>query len=199
MSVGVEVGRDLGLEFEVASELLTDPDILYRIAGVAMNRGINREDIGEVQQEVALRILNNTNGTDVTERSLPQVSRVANNTITDMWRKNTQSGKVHVAPVDFTSPPVNTLGEGIGGFADMADPVDSIAAFELNSVLTGALSTLPAQQREIVRLRFLQDQSVGDVAARLGIPEGTVKSNTNLAIKKLRAHFTPEGETRPII
>jgi RNA polymerase sigma factor (sigma-70 family) len=49
-------------------------------------------------------------------------------------------------------------------------------------------------QRELVRLMFLEDRSVADVAARLGIPEGTVKSRAFVVRRYLQAALRRGGE-----
>ena len=48
-----------------------------------------------------------------------------------------------------------------------------------------ALSTLPRRQREVAVLRYLLEMNTAEVAAALGIGEGTVKSS----LARARAHL----------
>jgi len=58
--------------------------------------------------------------------------------------------------------------------------------------IASAVRTLPAQQRAVVALRFLDDLSVREVATVLGISEGTVKSHTSRGIEALRKAMTAD-------
>lgn len=54
-----------------------------------------------------------------------------------------------------------------------------------------ALTQLPEEQREAVTLAFLGGYSNTEVAERLGIPLGTVKSRIRLGMQKMRVTLTP--------
>jgi RNA polymerase sigma-70 factor (sigma-E family) len=57
-----------------------------------------------------------------------------------------------------------------------------------------AVRGLPYRQREVVVLRFFLDLSVADTARLLGTSEGTVKSHTDRALKRLRGLLADQGE-----
>ena len=66
--------------------------------------------------------------------------------------------------------------------AATAQPVDAMEAELLQAMITA----LPAKYREVVRLRFHADATEPEIAAALGIPQGTVKSRLHHALEKLR-------------
>ncbi|HSI15193.1 MAG TPA: RNA polymerase sigma factor [Chthoniobacter sp.] len=53
-------------------------------------------------------------------------------------------------------------------------------------LLRAMLTALPARHREVVRLRFYADASEAEIAAALGISQGTVKSRLHNGLTKLR-------------
>ena len=57
---------------------------------------------------------------------------------------------------------------------------------ELSDALSRALDRLPSRMRAAVVLRYYEDMSEAEVAAALGISQGTVKSTVSRAVAKLR-------------
>ncbi|MFF9911687.1 RNA polymerase sigma factor [Streptomyces sp. NPDC013457] len=57
-----------------------------------------------------------------------------------------------------------------------------------------ALAGLPAPQREVIELRYLQHYSVRETAERLAVPEGTVKARAARGCARLREWLVAQGE-----
>ena len=62
------------------------------------------------------------------------------------------------------------------------------------SAIRAALTTLPPDQAEVLRLAFFEDNSQSAIAAALNLPLGTVKSRMRLAFVKLRAVLAQTGD-----
>jgi RNA polymerase sigma-70 factor (ECF subfamily) len=80
-------------------------------------------------------------------------------------------------------------------------PPDQVRATEVNEAaqpgwhvhesVHAALDRLPAEQREVVRLAYFQGLTHSEIAARLDLPMGTVKTRLRLAFDKLRTALAP--------
>lgn len=57
-----------------------------------------------------------------------------------------------------------------------------------------AVNALPAEQRDVLALSFWGGFSQSEIAARLRLPLGTVKSRVRLGMEKLRDRLGPEEE-----
>ena len=73
---------------------------------------------------------------------------------------------------------------------------DSHVAMTARLALEPAFARLSPEQRIIVVLRYWRDLSVDEIADRLQIPAGTVKSRLHYALKSLRAAIEPPEEGR---
>jgi RNA polymerase sigma-70 factor (ECF subfamily) len=73
------------------------------------------------------------------------------------------------------------------------DPIDDVlAAIDLpreRRLVRKALGQLPDEQREVIQRMYFDGLSQSQIAARTGLPLGTVKSRTLLAMRRLRAHL----------
>jgi len=72
-------------------------------------------------------------------------------------------------------------------------PDEQIAAGQIETKLRRAVATLPAEQADLVRHSFFEDMSHGDIAGKLNLPLGTVKSRLRLALAKLRTALGTES------
>lgn len=57
---------------------------------------------------------------------------------------------------------------------------------DVRAELAAVLGRLPAEQREILLMRFVDDMSMEEIAGALNIPLGTVKSRLHNALHRLR-------------
>jgi RNA polymerase sigma-70 factor (ECF subfamily) len=76
-------------------------------------------------------------------------------------------------------------------------PDRQLEATDLKDLVRRALAGLPPNLREAVVLRDLQEFSYLEIAERLGLPEGTVKSRINRGRLELAKHITRLQQERP--
>ena len=66
---------------------------------------------------------------------------------------------------------------------------DEAAAVADRLLVAHALEQLPERARRVVELAFYSDLSQSEIAERLGLPLGTVKSDMRRALQRLRGHL----------
>jgi RNA polymerase sigma factor (sigma-70 family) len=72
-------------------------------------------------------------------------------------------------------------------------PVDeAVVADDVAIRVQHAVSALPGAQREVIELAYYRGWTYRQVAAALGLPEGTVKSRIRLALRRLAAALREE-------
>jgi len=64
-----------------------------------------------------------------------------------------------------------------------------VEAVERRAVLFDAVQTLPADQKDVIVMRFAQDMSIRDIADHLGRSEGAVKQLQFRGLENLRARI----------
>lgn len=63
---------------------------------------------------------------------------------------------------------------------------DHAGAAENRQLIGAAIASLSPDHQIVVALRFYRDLTVADIAARLGVPAGTVQSRLHYALKRLQ-------------
>jgi len=74
---------------------------------------------------------------------------------------------------------------------DVPDGEAALSGRESTERLREAMAELSAEQRDILRLSFFEDNSHDAIARQLGLPIGTVKSRIRLAYGHLRTRLAP--------
>lgn len=89
-------------------------------------------------------------------------------------------------------------GEVIGG-ADLGPgPEGELASAELRAALGGALAAMAEPERLVLLLAYRDELSQSEIAERLGVPLGTVKTRTRRGLLKLRGVLGPGFAPRPV-
>jgi RNA polymerase sigma-70 factor (ECF subfamily) len=161
---GVEVGIVMERSADIGSLLRGHVADAYRLA-----RAILLDD-GEAEdavQEAAISAWRRHGSLREPAKFDAWFDRILVNQCRDQLRKRRRA--VQVAP-----PPV--------GFEPAGAPPDTGADADLDR----AIAALDLDHRVVVVMRYWQDRTVDDIADRLGIPAGTVKSRLHHALKHLR-------------
>lgn len=66
-------------------------------------------------------------------------------------------------------------------------PEEALALREASDALVQAMGRLPVEQRALIEEAYFADASQTEIAARTGLPLGTIKSRIRLALARLRA------------
>ena len=74
-----------------------------------------------------------------------------------------------------------------------ADPEMAAASRQQRKIVLAALEELGAEQREAIGLAYFSDLSHSEIAGRLGLPLGTIKTRIRLGMMKLRDHLGPHA------
>lgn len=70
--------------------------------------------------------------------------------------------------------------------SDAPDPEEEVTERERRDKVRAVLQTLPPDQSEVVTLSYVEGLSHSEIAERLGLPLGTVKSRMRLAYQKVK-------------
>lgn len=78
------------------------------------------------------------------------------------------------------------------GAHPLAQPLDHASQQEQGQQLRAALDQLPATEREVLEIAYFEGLSQSQMAARLGLPLGTVKTRCRQGLLRLRTLLHPD-------
>ena len=147
-----------------------------RVKGLLMRGGAPAELAEEVAQETLLAVWRKAALFDPAKASASTwIATIARNLRIDIARRETRSRLSQVYEILDDEAP--------------EQPDETLSGAERDARVRAAMTHLSPDQYRVVELAFLEEFSHQDVADRLAIPLGTVKSRLRLALSHLRARL----------
>ena len=136
-----------------------------------LQRALGRTpDVDDVFQETWIRVVRSAHRYDPEQRFSAWLFAIAWNLVKDRWAKRVDADDTDLV----TMPSRERSPEELAVEADRAERVRAMVA------------RLPERLAQAVLLRFFEELSEKEVAERLGIPVGTVKSRIHNGLKLMR-------------
>jgi RNA polymerase sigma-70 factor (ECF subfamily) len=153
----------------------------YAPSAMAVARRVARQPFlaEEIVQEAFLAVWRNPGGYDQERGSVKSwlMGMVHHRAVDAVRREESQRRRAEEARAD-----------DVVVLEDPAEAVvDQLGLPMERAAVRTALEELPAEQRQVIELMYFGGRSQSQVAERLGLPLGTVKSRTLLGMRKLRA------------
>lgn len=125
--------------------------------------------VEDLVQDVMLSVWSHAHGYKPELASVSTwIFRIARNRFIDVVRKQRM---ISIEP---------EVADNLG--AQESDLEDGLSTLQLSARVDVAMSSLPAEQADVIRACYYQHESASQTAARLGIPIGTVKSRLRAAL-----------------
>jgi RNA polymerase sigma-70 factor (ECF subfamily) len=146
-----------------------------RVKGFLVKTGMNADAAEEIAQNTLLTVWRKAAQFDpASAGAAAWIFTIARNLRIDAARQAARQAKVAASAERDETPEVAESAETM---MTRRDDVSRVAA---------ALQRLSEEQSTVIRLSFIEEQPHGEIAERLGIPLGTVKSRIRLAMARLR-------------
>lgn len=133
-------------------------------------------DVDDVFQETWIRVVRSAHRYDPSQRFSAWLFAIAWNLVKDRWSRREPQDDVDLA--EMASPELS--------------PEDRVVDADRARRVRGMVAKLPERLAQAILLRYFEELSEKDVAERLGIPLGTVKSRIHHGLKRL-AQAIDEG------
>ena len=154
-----------------------------RVFGFILRMLDARDEAMELTQDVFVKAWQALPGWRPEARFSTWLLQIARNAALDQLRRRRL---IQFAPLD----------DGMDVADTAPGPEARYASRQRQALLENALQQIAAEHREILLLREIEDLSYAELAAVLGIAEGTVKSRLARARAALLEHFRPHAGVR---
>jgi RNA polymerase sigma factor (sigma-70 family) len=154
------------------------PQLLARSTRLARRLVSDPDLAGQIAAEAVTRLLEHRDVLDADDdRVTAWTLRVTRNLAIDVLRR-----QAHETGLDQAT---------VAG-------IDVESEIVLRLAVREAIRHLPEQQRRVIALRYLLDQSQAEAASHLGVTAGTVATHTTRALKQLRSHLSERKDAMHI-
>jgi RNA polymerase sigma-70 factor, ECF subfamily len=144
-----------------------------RINAFVMRSGASAPDADEITQDVLVAVWRRAASFDPARAAASTwIYAIARNRRIDMIRRSRRPAPDPDDPLFRPDPAPDAAG--------------ALAAAERRARLRAGLAALPPEQRRVLAAAFFDGLSHGEIAAREGLPLGTVKGRIRLAFRHLR-------------
>lgn len=152
----------------------------------------DRQIAEDLVQEVWLRVFRSWESYREDGRLKAWLARIARNVFHSHIARTVPGMILSLDAEEESDPLLHTLTDGL-------TPEETVLNRALIEEMLSALDHLPPLQKVVLKHRFLDDMTIPQVADKLDIPAGTVKSSTHYGLAALRklmggTNLTPKGE-----
>ncbi len=154
-----------------------------RVYGVVMRATGRAADADDLFQETWIRVARNARSFDPSRPFAAWVRQIATHVAVDWIRARVTRSALATPATDDSTDHVASL---------RPSPADAITTDQQRARVAAALVALPERMREAVLLRYFDELSEQEMATKLHIPKGTVKSRLSNALETLRGLLAEE-------
>ncbi len=144
-----------------------------RVKSFMMRKGSNSEQAEDLVQETMIAVWSKAAMFSTEKGSVSTwIFTIARNLRIDKLRR--ERAQLYTDLEDFDAPDLSAGAE------------ETLGRSQEDNHVTLALAQIPVEQRDLLILSFVEDVPQSEIATRLGIPLGTVKSRMRLGYQRLR-------------
>jgi len=147
-----------------------------RVKSYLMRLGSDNAQAEEISQDVMVTVWRKASLFDRSQASVSTwIFRIARNRRIDVFRRTKKP--------DLDPEETMLLPSGVEA------PDARVDAMETEARVRAAMKDLPGEQLQLLQLSFYEGLSHSEIAAKLDVPLGTVKSRIRLAFSKMKANL----------